>query len=125
MPAKSESAETFLWSLHCMCQVGGDDLAEPRACENWPRVGLEAMAVGVPIVAEHRGGWPEMVTHLKTGMLGHSHGEIARHVIRLAHGEALRLRIASQAREALSASVATPERLWAGWAKVFGEVSET
>jgi glycosyltransferase involved in cell wall biosynthesis len=31
------------------------------AIENWPRVGLEAMHSGVPILADDAGGWREMV----------------------------------------------------------------
>jgi len=35
----------------------------PNWCvaENWPRVGLEAMSAGVPLVVDDEGGWPEMV----------------------------------------------------------------
>jgi len=47
----------FLGSLDCLYQSGTTD-------ENWPRVGLEAMAAGVPIVADDRGGWREMAAGL-------------------------------------------------------------
>jgi len=123
LPAKSESAEDFLRSLHCMCQVGGDHWDEPRSTENWPRVGLEAMASGVPVVAESRGGWPEMIEHGETGLLGHSIDEIASHVVRLGRDEALRMRLTRQAHDALRGSLAEPGGLWAGWEKVFESVA--
>lgn len=51
---KSESPQGFLSRIHCLVPGVG-------CCrENWPRVGLEAMAAGVPIVAERTGGWPEL-----------------------------------------------------------------
>jgi glycosyltransferase involved in cell wall biosynthesis len=59
----AEPARTFLDSLDVLLQVGG------TAEENWPRVGLEAMATGVPIIAEDRGGWPEMIRSGQDGIL--------------------------------------------------------
>ncbi len=44
-------ARRFWPRLHCLVQAGG------AAVENWPRVGLEAMAAGVPLVVDNRGGW--------------------------------------------------------------------
>jgi glycosyltransferase involved in cell wall biosynthesis len=37
--------------------------------ENWPRIGLEAMASGSVLVVDNRGGWQRMVEHGKTGFL--------------------------------------------------------
>ncbi len=54
LPDASESVQEFLGSLHCL--VPGIGCCK----ENWPRVGLEAMAAGVPLVVEAKGGWPEM-----------------------------------------------------------------
>src|SRR5690606_21151917 len=39
-------AREFLGSLHCLLPINGG------ARENWPRAGLEAMALGVPVVAQ-------------------------------------------------------------------------
>jgi hypothetical protein len=123
MPAKTEPAEKFLHSLHCLCQVGGDCWDEPRSAENWPRVGLEAMATGVPIVAEQRGGWTEMIEHGETGLLGHTIDEIASHVAQIGQDEALRLRLVRQAHDALRTSLAVPGVLWDGWRKVLEAVA--
>jgi hypothetical protein len=122
MPAKTEPAGEFLQSLHCMCQVGGDAWDEARSTENWPRVGLEAMAAGVPIVAEKRGGWPEMIEHGETGMLGHTIDEIAACVVQAGQDGALRAKVIRQAHDALRTSLAEPGGLWAGWKRVFEEV---
>ncbi|MBC7338225.1 MAG: glycosyltransferase family 4 protein, partial [Clostridia bacterium] len=43
--------QEFLARCHVLMPVNGG------ARENWPRVGLEAMAAGVPIVTQNQGGW--------------------------------------------------------------------
>ena len=37
--------------------------------ENWPRIGLEAMASGSVLIVDNRGGWRQRVEHGKTGWL--------------------------------------------------------
>jgi len=37
--------------------------------ENWPRVGLEAMASGSVLIVDKRGGWMRMIEHGRTGFL--------------------------------------------------------
>jgi glycosyltransferase involved in cell wall biosynthesis len=54
LPDCAETAQEFLASLHCLVPGIG---CTP---ENWPRVGLEAMSAGVPLVVERKGGWVEM-----------------------------------------------------------------
>jgi len=39
------------------------------ARENWPRIGLESMAAGCPVVAPRAWGWVEMIQDRKTGFL--------------------------------------------------------
>ena len=51
----------YLGNLHCLLPVNGG------ARENWPRAGLEALATGVPIVAQNLWGWREMIDHGETG----------------------------------------------------------
>ena len=57
------TAQDFFRQLHCTLPVNGG------ARENWPRVGLEAMAMGVPVVAQNEWGWREMIQHGVTGFL--------------------------------------------------------
>jgi len=115
LPAGAESPQEFLATLHAMVHAGG------QAVENWPRVGLEAMAAGVPIVAENRGGWREMIRHGQTGFLSDTDDQFAYYTARLAYDEPLRMEIIRAARASL-AELADPEAFWAGWRQVFGEL---
>ena len=74
------SVQQFLSTLHCLLPVNGG------ARENWPRAGLEAMAVGVPIVAQNDWGWREMIEHGVTGFLGSNDCELAHYAACLAYG---------------------------------------
>lgn len=50
----ANTAEEFLARCHAMICPNW------TAKENWPRVGLEAMSVGVPLIVDDAGGWREM-----------------------------------------------------------------
>lgn len=108
----------FLSRLHCLLPINGG------ARENWPRAGLEAMAAGVPIVAQHAWGWRELIDHGVTGFLGADDSELAFYAALLAHDEALRLQIARAARERLVDTLADPQRLWEGWKRLFRSVGQ-
>jgi glycosyltransferase involved in cell wall biosynthesis len=88
------------------------------AMENWPRVGLEAMAAGVPIVTEKRWGRLEMIDHGRTGFLGESNEELAAYATGLAHDEVRRLKITATARQHVE-KLADPQAIWAAWRKLF------
>lgn len=107
----------FLPSLHALVHASG------RAVENWPRVGLEAMAAGVPIVADDRGGWREMIRHGETGLLCTGDDEFAYYTARLAYDEPLRQRIARNARSALVQHLADPATIWSRWQCLFESLS--
>ena len=109
----AETPRQFFGSLHTMLQVNGGE------AENWPRSGLEAMAAGVPIVAQDRWGWREMICHGQTGYLAENDDELAFYAARLAYDEDLRLEIAHRARQALGQELADPETIWAGWRRLF------
>lgn len=102
--------------MHCYCQIAGS------ANENWPRTGLEAMATGVPIVVEGRGGWCEMLKHNVSGFLctpENPDAEIAHWVAHLAYDEARREEVARAARARLESELADPAAIEAGWLKLF------
>lgn len=113
LPANAISAAEFYRKLHCLMPINGG------ARENWPRVGLEAMAAGVPIVTHADWGWREMIRHGETGYLASDDFEFAHWAATLAHDEPLRLRIARQAREALAQELANPERIGQQWNDLF------
>lgn len=119
LPPQAIPVREFYQRIHCLLPVNGG------ARENWPRAGLEAMACGVPVVAEDRWGWREMIVHGETGFLGGTDEELAHWAAVLAHDESKRRRIANNARLRLICDLANPERLWAAWERVFQSFSES
>ena len=109
--------QDYYRQLHCLLPVNGG------AKENWPRAGLEAMASGVPIVAQNQWGWPEMVEHGVTGFLGDCDEELAHFTAMLAYDEDLRTRIVHTAHRQLVEELANPETIWAGWQQLFSAVT--
>jgi hypothetical protein len=119
LAANAEPARKFLASLHCLFPINGG------ARENWPRSGLEAMASGVPIVAQREWGWCEMIEHGVTGFLGGDDCELAHYTAMLAHDEELRLHLAQQAHHRLATDLANPTTILPKWeALLLGEFSQ-
>ena len=110
----AEPTRRFLSTCHVLFQEG-------EAEENWPRVGLEAMAAGVVVIAERRGGWCEMIEHGKTGFLARDAAQAAAYIDRLATNDAYRQVIAHAAQRRVR-KLADPDKIWAGWKKVFEEI---
>ncbi|MBN2476897.1 MAG: glycosyltransferase family 4 protein [Pirellulales bacterium] len=109
LPPGSQTPQAFLPTLQAMVHAGAE------AAENWPRVGLEAMAAGVPVVADSRGGWREMIRHGRTGYLCETEDQFAYYTARLAYDEPHRLAVARLARTVLETELANPRAIWAGW----------
>lgn len=116
LPAGTETAQAFLAQIHCLVHASGG------AVENWPRVGLEAMASGVPLVVENKGGWSEMIRHEQTGFLCNDEDEMVQCVTRLARNQQHRQAIVKQARHAVESELADPETLWRQWKELFEEL---
>jgi glycosyl transferase family 1 len=112
LPANTESSADFLGSLHCMIQRGD-------CRENWPRSGLEAMALGVPIIAQNHSGWREMIRDGETGFLADGPETAAERATQLARNESLRQQIAQNARHALERELACPHQTWQAWHNLF------
>jgi hypothetical protein len=106
-------SQEFLRQLDCFVPINGG------AEENWPRVGLECMASGVPIVTVARWGWLEMIQHGVTGFLAQSFDEIAHYATMLARNHDLRYQIAQAARRHLENELACPETIWRQWRQLF------
>ena len=116
LPAAAQTSQEFLATLAALVHAGGE------AAENWPRVGLEALAAGVPVVADNCGGWREMIRHGQTGYLCDSDDQFAYYTARLAYDEPHRLHIARQARAALENELADPTAIWAAWRELLGGI---
>lgn len=112
-PQNAQPPQNFLKQLHCMLQINGG------AGENWPRSGLEAMAIGVPCVVQNQWGWTEMIKHGETGYLCNSDRDLAYWPAHLARNEQERMGIALAARTALERNLANPEAIWEGWRELF------
>jgi len=105
-------SEMIYRQFHAYVTKNGEDE------ENWPAVGREAMSYGVPVVAEDAFGWREMIIHGETGYLGKTPDDIASYASLLSKDEALRIRIATKARERLECVLCNPEVLWSQWREV-------
>lgn len=116
LPPNAEPSGRFMRSLDALV------IPEGEAVENWPRVGLEAMALGVPLVVMDRGGWPEMVDHGVTGWLAETPGELAYFAEQLAkHPKAAR-GVAEGARLSLR-DIADPAMFVRQWQELFEELT--
>jgi hypothetical protein len=116
LPGSMPTSE-YLANLHALLCVN-----EPDLPENWPRIGLEAMSAGVPIIADNVGGWREMIVHGETGLLCDSSAEAVAALVELAREEAFRMKLVTQARESL-ATLADPKIIGRAWQKIFCELS--
>ena len=87
--------------------------------ENWPRVGLEAMAAGVPVVADRRGGWPELIQTGYNGLLVDTAEQAPCAVAALLSAPAARRRLARNARDCLEALYGDPRTTGQKWIELF------
>lgn len=106
------STQEFLSRCHVLLAINGG------ARENWPRIGLEAMAAGVPIITQNQWGWREMIKHGETGFLCNNDQELAYYAAHLAYDERKRLRMAEAARAHVE-RLADAETILAGWQRLF------
>jgi len=83
--------------------------------ENCPRVIMEAAAAGVPVIANHRGGLPQVIRHGETGLLFHDPEDAIFYTSNLAFDHAERDRMGAAARAQLEATYANPDWCWPWW----------
>ena len=115
-PACYETTAEFLSKIHVLAPGFG------CCTENWPRVGLEAMAAGVVVVAENKGGWKEMIDTGITGWLCDTWQETSYRIAQMAYDPCLRDEIVHDARDQLECVLANPNTIWAGWEKLLGSL---
>jgi hypothetical protein len=102
----------FLGRCHALVGLNGG------ARENWPRVGLEAMAAGVPLICQDLWGWKEMIVDGETGFLASNDEEMAYRLAQLAYDEPLRLRMLRAAWRHVE-DLADPGRIGREWRELF------
>ena len=79
-----------------------DAIVQTSDCyENWPRVGLEAMASGSVLIVYKNDGWSGQIIHGETGYLCNSPRDFAFYASHLAHHPEIRNKIAKNAKEHL------------------------
>jgi hypothetical protein len=86
--------------------------------ENWPRVGLEAMASGSVLIVDNRGGWRRQVEHGVTGWLCNHERDFIYYASKAAYEPDLRMQMALRARDRVSA-IAGPAVSAQSWLEVF------
>ena len=85
--------------------------------ENWPRVGLEAMASGSVLIVDNRGGWRRQVEHGVTGWLCNHERDFIYYASKMAYEPELRMHMAIRARERVD-SLAGPAVSRLSWLRV-------
>jgi glycosyltransferase involved in cell wall biosynthesis len=83
--------------------------------ENCPRVVMEAAAAGVPVIANHAGGLPELIVHGETGYLCHEPDEAVHLASHLAFNPWERDRMGAAARDVLEKTYGNSDWCWPWW----------
>ncbi|MDR3580678.1 MAG: glycosyltransferase family 4 protein [Oryzomonas sp.] len=94
LAAGSEDAVSFLHGIDCFYYR-----TAPEWLETFGRVVLEAMACGLPVVCENRGGYREYIRHGVNGFLFENDDEALEIILRLKADPALRKHIGEAARK--------------------------
>jgi hypothetical protein len=98
-------------------------LALPDCLENWPRITLEAMSSGVPIVTWNRGGFAEQLHNGETALLVDNEQEAIDALTRLATDEPFRGKLIRNAQQALK-TLTDPGIIGRQWKKLFASLDE-
>ncbi len=110
------ACQEFLARCHAMLGLNGG------ARENWPRVGLEAMAAGVPLVCQNHWGWREMIEDGATGFLTDDDEQMEYRLAQLAYDEELRQGIVRRARKFLQ-FISDPVFIGRQWLDLFSSLT--
>ena len=105
MPALVESADKFLQSIDCFFYR-----TAPEWQEAWGRVVVEAMACGLPVVAERSGGYAEIIKHGVNGFLFDTEAEARAIIAELKNSLELRSRVGIEARRAAEMCLSKEEQ---------------
>jgi glycosyltransferase involved in cell wall biosynthesis len=104
LPATAQRAELFLQALDCFFYR-----TSPEWIEAFGRVVFEAMACGLPVVCERRGGYVEFIEHGRNGFLFDTEEEAFRILLRLREDAPWRQAVGAEARKTTE-EIFSPER---------------
>jgi len=113
-PGSRKPSDLYRQSHFMLAMNGGDH-------ENWPRVGLEAAAHGVAVVAENQWGWKEMFDE-SSAILYADQSELTEGIRRLESDEEFRMTIMRNARDRLEQHVCNSDEITDQWLKLFGSL---
>jgi hypothetical protein len=102
--------------LHCIIHKTGGSR------ESYCRIVPEAYAYGVPMIVEDDYAFPDLIQDGVTGYRCKSSDEMSYRASELAFDEDKRKKMIFAARDHLLNEIASPERCWAPWAKLFKEI---
>jgi glycosyltransferase involved in cell wall biosynthesis len=105
LPVKAERSEVFLSSLDCFLYRTG-----PTCWEAFGRVIHEALACGLPVVAENRGGYVTSIEHGQNGFLFETNAQALAIVQQLRDEPDLASRVSHAARVTVETMYAPAER---------------
>jgi glycosyltransferase involved in cell wall biosynthesis len=106
LPVQTQEAHLFLQGLDCFFYRTSEELSEA-----WGRVITEAMACGLPVVCENRGGYVEIIDHGRNGFLFQTQQEALEILLRLKEDRALCESIGKAARETVEELFSPARRL--------------
>lgn len=100
-----------------------DVIVQTSTCyENWPRVGLEAMASGSVLVVYNNDGWRGQVVHGETGYLCNTPRDFIFYASHLAHHPELRKKMAESAYQRLQ-NIAGLSASIRSWESIFSRIN--
>jgi hypothetical protein len=106
--------ERVLNNIHCLVQVSGGQ-------EDWPRFAIDAMALGVPVIAQNDGSWREMIRHGYNGFLCNNSDELSKIVDMLANDENLRMSVSDAATQCFNEELVNNSLSFTMWDSVINE----
>lgn len=114
LPQDTLSSEEFTRRCHAMIAPNWG------VSENWPRIGLESMSIGTPLVVDAHGGWLEMLS-AGGGTLCNTLGDYVPELVKLATDEQYRIETANRARARVE-EIADPGPIAEKWLELFHDL---
>lgn len=116
LPSDAETTASIMARSHAMICPNQDWLTE-----NWPRVGLEALSAGVPLLVDDRGGWKDLCG--SAAIYCKTIEDFSDGLLRLAQDESYRQHLITLGRMRLN-DVNNSQRIVDQWQELFASVKD-